>query len=589
MYNKSMSIKEKLLKELEQIIKNFGGDFIPSIEFASDLKHGDLTTNAAMILAKTLKKNPIEIAEEIVKELRIKNQESGGLDKIEVVKPGFINFRLSKEYLIKKLPEITAFEKNKNYADKKVMVEFTDPNPFKEFHIGHLYSNIVGEAIAKLLESQGAVVWRVCYQGDVGMHVAKAVWEMINLRDKLPDDTVDLPKRVEILGKAYSNGAIQYDIDVKSKQEIIEINKKIYAKDPEVFEVYQKGRRWSLEYFDSIYQRLGTTFKKFYFESEVGEYGKKFIDENIGKVFLKSDGAIVFPGDQYGLHTRVFINSEGLPTYEAKELGLAPKKYSDFAYDESIIITGNEVNEYFKVLLKVISLIFPELAQKTKHVSHGMVRLPSGKMSSRTGDVITGESLLSEAYKKAWMKIQEVTKTDFKGEYAYFSPDAKIQPSRQFSIAEQVGVGAVKYALLKSNIGSDVTFNFEESISFEGNAGPYLQYTFVRTQSLLKKVGVASSQLQNSNLEFENEELVLMRLLARFENTVQQSAEKFAPNILCNYLFELAQAFNLFYQKLPILKAEDESRKVRLALTAATGNVIKKGLYLLGIDSPERM
>ena len=374
-----------------------------------------------------------------------------------------------------------------------------------------------------------------------------------------------LSSKIEFLGKAYALGARAYEEDEKAKKEIIELNKKIYDHDREIEDLYKKGRQWSLEYFDTIYKRLGTKFKKFYFESEAGDIGSKIVRDHTGDVFEKSDGAVIFNGEKHGLHNRVFLNSQGLPTYEAKELGLAPTKYMDFKYDQSIIVTGNEIIEYFKVLLNVLKHIYPDLAARTKHVAHGMVRLPKGKMSSRTGQVITGEWLLDEAKDR----IQ------------------KAYPEMDEDTAEKVAVGAVKYAFLKSGIGRDIEFNFDESISLEGNSGPYLQYTFARTQSVLAKAGITNHELRIMNYEFEKEEELLLRAIHLFPEVVEEASDKFAPNVLCNYLFDLAQKYNLFYQKHKILESEEEG--FRLGLSQSVGQVLKNGLNLLGISAPDRM
>ena len=286
-------------------------------------------------------------------------------------------------------------------------------------------------------------------------------------------------------------------------------------------------------------------------------------------------------------------------------MGLAATKYKDFPYDLSIIITAHEQSDYFKVVLKALSLIEPELARKTKHISHGVVRLPIGKMSSRSGTIITGEWLLDEVKKRIRERYKDMDER----------------------VAEMVAVGAVKYALLKSGIGKDLSFDFDESISLEGNSGPYLQYTFARTQSVLAKVksqksthstssGLMLSEVEASkvksdketvipsaarnplgishfvrddiaNFKLESEELSLLRALYRFPEVVGEAAGSFAPNLLCNYLFDLSQKFNLFYQKHKII--ESDNREFRLALTAAVGQVIENGLDLLGIQAPKRM
>ncbi|MFI5265690.1 MAG: arginine--tRNA ligase, partial [Candidatus Levyibacteriota bacterium] len=464
------------------------------------------------------------------------------------------------------------FGQSEVLKNKKVMVEFTDPNPLKEFHIGHLYSNAVGEALSRLFESQGAEVWRVCYQGDVGLHVAKALWG-INSKLKSQNAKLEeiekkpLPVRAKFLGEAYALGAAAYT-DEKTKEEIIELNKKVYEKDPEIFPLYEKAKQWSLDYFETIYKTLGTKFVKYYFESEAGPLGKQIVEEHMGDIFRKENGAVIFPKEKSGLHTRVFINSLGLPTYEAKELGLAPKKYADFPYDTSIIVTGNEINEYFKVLLKALSLIKPDLAQKTKHVSHGMVKLPGGKMSSRTGDVITGDRLISE------------TKSKIKETYEGTSE----------SLLSEIAVGAIKYTLLKSHIGADIVFDLNESINLHGNSGPYLQYAYARTQSILGKAQGINREPSTVNRELAIEELDLLRTLVQFPEVVQRAQLEFAPSYICTYLFDLTQKFSLFYEKHRVINAENEEiRDFRLILVAGVGQVLKNGLTLLGIKSPEKI
>ncbi|MGE5042369.1 MAG: arginine--tRNA ligase [Candidatus Levyibacteriota bacterium] len=584
------SPRDHIGAKLKKIVTDLKFEKPPTIKEIDDSRFGDYFSNVAMQAFKLVKANiegtylhtdyglardPLDMAE------KIKNAfgEDEIVSKIEVAKPGFINFYLSQKSLVENLNLILQQKENFGQSailrNMKVMVEFTDPNPLKEFHIGHLYSNAVGESIARLTESQGAEVWRANYQGDVGMHVAKALWGIMHHELKMEEaEGKPLLERAKFLGEAYALGAKAYEEDEAAKQEIVSLNKKVYEKDPEVYPLYEKARQWSLDYFETIYQRLGTTFKRYYFESEAGPVGMEIVKEHIGDVFQEEGGAVIFPKEKSGLHTRVFINSLGLPTYEAKELGLAPTKYKDFPYDLSIIITGNEINEYFKVLLKALSLIRPELAEKTKHLSHGMVRLPSGKMSSRTGDVITGEWLLQETKQKL--------------EEAY--------PDMAQDVAEKLAVGAVKYALLKGTIGQDITFSFEESINLHGNSGPYVQYTHARTQSVLEKAGgtwqVASGQENYTPhaTSYQQEELDLLRMLVHFPEIVEESAEKFSPNHVCTYLFELSQAFNLFYEKHRVLNAEnDEAKNFRIALTAGVGHVLKNGLHLLGIQAPQKI
>lgn len=560
-------VKTEITAAVKKALTDFSSEEINFlVEKPENESFGDFSSNVALVAAKILKQNPLELAQKLVEKINSSRSTLPNIDKVEAVKPGFTNFYLSQEYLLSSLSKPLAFEKT--LSGKKIMVEFTDPNPFKELHIGHLYSNSVGESVSRLLEAMGADLKRANYQGDVGMHVAKALYSIMKFDteefEKLKNKT--LQEKVRFLGLKYADGAHLYENGESEKKEIEELNKKIYDKNKAIMIYYTEGRRWSLDYFETIYKRLGTKFDFYYFESEVGIDGLKLVQEYLKEgVFEESQGAVIFPGKKENLHDRVFINSMGLPTYEAKELGLALKKYQDFKFDQSIVITGNEVIGYFKVLLAALAKINPEIASKTKHLTHGMVRLPSGKMSSRTGNIVTGEWLLDEAKKLLKSKFSEM------------SEDA----------LEQVAVGAVKYALLKSSLGHDIEFNFEESINIQGNSGPYLQYSYVRTQSVLAKAQVSSSKYQAASMRLEVEELNLLRSLNRFLEVVAAAGEKFAPNTLCNYLFDLAQKFNLFYQKHKIIGNDQEA--FRLALTAGVGQTIKNGLNLLGIQAPEKM
>jgi len=564
-----VDVKTEIASVIKQSLADFTSakiDFL--IEKPQNEDFGDYSSNVALVISKILKKNPFDVATELAEKLNSSGSALPFLAKVEAVKPGFINFYLSEEFLKNNLQKAVEekYGFGKSLENKKIMVEFTDPNPFKDFHVGHLYTNTVGESISRLLVAMGANLKRANYQGDVGMHVAKAIYGIKKLKLTIQNlEKENIKERIKSLGESYALGAKDYEDDDMAKKEIEELNKKIYAKDEAVIGIYKKGRQWSLEYFESLYKRLGTKFDFYYFESEVGDSGLKLVKEYLKKgIFEESQGAVIFPGKKYSLHDRVFINSLGLPTYEAKELGLAFKKYSDFEFDQSIVITANEIIGYFKVLLMALGKINPDLAAKTKHLTHGMVRLPSGKMSSRTGNIVTGEWLLDEAKKL------------LKSKY----------PEMEEEILEQVAVGAVKYALLKSSLGHDIEFSFEESINIQGNSGPYIQYTFVRTQSVLAK-SRSEINLRSGPAKLEPEEISLLRALNNFPEVIAAAGEKFAPNVLCNYLFDLAQKFNLFYQKHKIIGSKQES--FRLDLTRGVGQVLKNGLSLLGIEAPSKM
>ena len=590
-----MQIIDKLQTQLKKVLTELK---LPPVEIhlehPADMTHGDFATNIAMVLFGQLSddqkkdfKSPRQLAEKIITALQIP---AALISKTEVAGPGFINFTLAEHFLLEELNEVLTNSDQlveQINSGKKMVVEFTDPNPFKQFHIGHLYSNTVGESIARLLAATGAEVRRANYYGDVGMHVAKSIWGM---RDKLAGQNLatlakqSIADRVKFLGESYALGATAFKENDQAKEEMTGLNKLIYqqnwADDEELKQLYETGKEWSLAYFETIYDRVGMSFDNYYPESVVAEYGLKTVQKGLAEgVFVKSKGAVVYEGEKHGLHTRVFINSEGLPTYETKELGLAPAKHEDGAYDASIIITGNEINEYFQVLLAAMKEVLPELGNKTEHIGHGMVRLPTGKMSSRTGDIITGEWLLEEAAKR----IAQVLKEAKKG----------LSKQSQGLIAEQVGQAAIKYAFLRPSIGKDIAFDFNESLSFQGNSGPYLQYTYVRCQSVLRKVNDSDVLLNikdAKDLDLATEEIDLLRNLYQYSEVVVEAMTERAPHLVCTYLYQLAQAFNLFYTKHSILQAEAAAQqKFRLALTKATATVLGQGLGLLNIALVEEM
>ena len=544
--------------------------------YPRDMKNGDYSTNIALIEAKKTNKISKELAEEMVQKLKVEIFDD--VEKIEVAGPGFINFFLKPEYFASHIPTMltdSSYGKSEKLLGKKVICEYTDPNPFKEFHIGHLMSNTIGEAISRIIEAQGAEVKRACYQGDVGLHIAMSVWAITDLK-------LDIEKaESQDLGKAYVHGSTKYKEDQNVQKEIVEINKKIFSREDSLInKIYDSGRKVSLDYFETIYKKLGTKFDFYFFESEVSQFGKEVVEKNLGSIFEKSDGAIIFHGEEHdsSLHTRVFINKEGLPTYEAKELGLSKIKYDTYPYDISIVITGNEINEYFRVLLKAMFLVFPHLSEKTKHLSHGMLRLPQGKMSSRTGTVITAMSLLGLVKEKILEKMS----------------DREMSEDKKQEVAEIVAVGALKYSVLKQTIGKDIIFDFEKSLSFEGDSGPYLQYATVRANSILKKIPQGPSLgtkdgpweegvpdgWQTTNLE---------RMFERFPSVVEKAGEECSPSYISTHLIQLAGEFNSFYASHKIIDGTDSTSPYKLAMTQSFSNVMTYGLNLLGIKVPDEM
>ena len=532
-------------------------------------KFGDYSTNVAMQLAGQLGKNPREIAEAIAGKLR----ENKDIAEVSIAGPGFINIRLNDEALRDELSKIiddSAFGKPDTYSGKIVVTEYSDPNPFKVLHAGHLYTSIVGDAISNLIEYAGGTVHRVNFGGDVGMHVAKTMWAIVgDLGGENPDKLSDIDEsdRSEWMAKCYVEGTRAYEDDELAKAEITALNKKVYQlvtdndRDSLLAQIYWTCRQWSYDYFNAFYKRIGTSFEKYYPESETASTGlKKVLEQKEKGVYVESNGAIVFIGEPYGLHTRVFVNSEGLPTYEAKDVGVSLMKWNDFHFDESIIITGNDIIEYMKVVIKSIEQFEPSLAERTRHFTHGNVKLAGGvKMSSRMGNFLRAVDVLDIA-------------TD---------ENEKAQGNRDVAPV----LGAIKYAFLKNRVGPDTIFDPKESVSIHGNSGPYLQYAYARAQSISQKQS-ADSNAQTAE-KFDDFERSLLVKMTEFPEVMKGAVEELAPHVVCTYLYDLAQTFNRFYENSHVIGDEREALRLRLVRGYAT--ILKTGLTVLGIPTPDRL
>ena len=564
-------MKEKLENLIKEALETLGvKNPEVHLEHPTEISHGDYSSNVSLIYAKDLNKNPREFAENLVSKI----QKPKEVEKIEIAGPGFINFYLSKEFFVEATKEALKSKKdfglNQNLKVQKIIIEYTQPNPFKVFHIGHLVNNIVGEAVSRLIEAESSKLKRVTYHGDVGLHVAKAIWAMRKngLNPGLLNDW----------GKAYAEGDKAYEENPEAKKEITDLNKVIYeASDKEVNRLYKLGRELSLKHFEEIYTRLGSEFDGSFFESEAGEIGKKLVESH-PEIFEKSDGAIIFPESKSDLHTRVFINSENLPTYEAKDLGLIELKRKFFKFDRSITVTDIEQAEYYKVIVKAAEFVFPSLVGKIEHLSHGRLRLAEGRMSSRTGNIIGGEDLLNQLHELA---IQKMEGRDIKNKEA---------------VADEVAVGALKFSILKQAPGKNIVFDFEKSLSFEGDSGPYLQYSAVRAKSILEKAKKekikSSTKFQRLSLDSKDRlwnVTEVEKLLYRFPEVVEIAAREYAPQKLVTYLLELSGAFNSFYAKEKIVDSSDKNSPYKVAVTKAFLTTLTNGLELLGIKVPEKM
>jgi len=557
------------MKELQEILKNtikslYSFDFEPEITPSPDNIPADFSTNAPLKLAKTLHKPPMEIAEELSEKLASPELKTF---EINVTPPGFLNFISSDEYLIEKIADLAHnFAKNissDEYENKTIICEFSDPNPFKVLHVGHLYTSIVGDSISRLFESAGAKVIRANFGGDVGLHVAKT---MFALAEK-PTDSLT----IEDIAKCYVEGTAVYEDSESAKQEITKLNKEIYKINSEKIEdtplakLYWRGRELSYEYFENFYARIGLKFDKYYPESTVATLGLKTVKEQLKKgVYELSSGAIIFNGEKFGLHTRVFVNKEGVPTYEAKDVGLIFTKWDDYHFDKSVVITGNEQLDYMKVVLKSVEQYAPELVEKTTHLTHGIVKLPgSVKMSSRKGNFLKAVDVL------------DMVKDALKSEYN--------------SDDETVALAATKYAFLKYKMGGQIIFDPKESVKMTGNSGPYLLYSAVRAKKILDRTKETKdiSPEATSPSSLLPAERNLMKKLLLYKETLSEALSELAPHKVATFLYELAQDFSRFYENCPVAGSPEE--KERKKLVALYLETMTHGLNLLGISIPEEM
>ncbi len=534
------------------------------VGYAADQKFGDYYCNAAFVVARELKVSPRELAERWAKSLA---QASAEFKSVTVAGPGFINITLT-DSAIGQLADGAATTKPDTFHGQVVVTEYSDPNPFKVLHVGHLYTSVVGDAITNLVRAAGGEVHAVNFGGDVGLHVAKSMWAIIQeLGGEEPSklNHVKASERSEWMAARYVEGSTAYEDDEVAKSSIISLNKRLYAIIVEgdhttpLAIIYWTCRSWSYDYFDAFYTRIGTKFEKYYPESENAPLGLATVRAQLAKgVYTESDGAVVFKGEPYGLHTRVFINSNGLPTYEAKDVGLIMAKWRDYHFDHSIVITGNDIAEYMKVVLKSLEQFEPELARRTTHITHGNVKLVGGvKMASRKGNFLRAVDVLDMA--------------------------TEANQAANGTADPQVVLGAVKYGFLKHRIGADLVFIPTESVSLEGNSGPYLQYAQARARSILVK---AKMKPQLSG-ELEADERTLAAMIARYPSVVDEAVQTLMPHHICTYLYELAQVFNRFYEHNRVI---DEPREAtRLWLIACYADVLSDGLSLLGIAAPERI
>jgi len=528
-------------------------------------KFGDFATNCALKLAKQVNKPPKQIAQNIAEKL----QGHPDFADVTVEGPGFINITLRDEVLINHIA--SANKTSPTFKNKVVVTEYSDPNAFKALHGGHLYTSLVGDAVANILESAGAQVYRTNFGGDVGLHVAKAMWAIIEeLGGEHPEKLENITSNhLDWVSQRYVKGNTAYEQNSKAQKEIQSLNQRVYeihktdGQNSDLSKIYWTCRQWSYDGFEDLYQRLGMKpFDKFYPESSVADLGVETIKKHIGDVYKESDGAIVFDGEAYGLFTQVFITSQGIPTYAGKDVGLIQAKYNDYKFDMSYMITDVSQKDHIAVVLKSVEKFAPKLSKNTVHHTHGRIKLAGGqKMSSRLGNVLSASDILQAT------------------DAAYQSQTGKDDST--------VTIGALKYSFLKIRAGGDIAYDPKESVSLEGNSGPYLQYAAVRARSILKNAGAAESGSKVKIDKLNDSERSLARAISQYPEILRLATRDLSPHHICNYLYELSQVFNRFYDNNRVI--DDPRSQLRLYLVNNYHKVLSHGLNILGIKIPEKM
>ncbi len=572
-------IKDKIREDLRDVLKKL--QIRPDdleLEHPLDFNNGDFSTNIALKIKKKELPIPFDLADKIIATWRA----SGLPDyiaKIEVAKPGFINIWLEDNFLITQLKEV--LEDKERYGSstsgkgKTVVIDYSSPNIAKPFGIGHLRSTIIGQAIYNLYKFSGYEVIGVNHLGDWGTQFGKLIvaikrWNKGNVNDLT----------FEKLEKLYVRFHSQAEKRPELEDEARSWFKKLEDKDQEARKIWKACIDISLKEFDHIYDLLGVKI-----DHNIGE---SFYDDKTEavislakkkKIAKKSQGALVIDLSELNIPPAILLKSDGATTYGTRDLACIAYRKKRWQPDLFIYEVGSDQKLHLKQTFAVaVKLGYGDLNQFV-HVSHGLIRLEGGKMSTRKGKTIHLEKVLEESIKKASKII--VSSNNKK----------KLLKKEQEEIAQMVGVGAIKYFDLMHHYSSDIIFDWKKMFVLEGNSAPYLQYTFARCQSVInKEEKEVVFPEDTSHLKLKKEEEVLLRTLYRFPEIVEEAKNKFSPNLLCTYLFDLAQKYNVFYNKLSILGADSpDSIEFRLSLTAAVSYIIKNGLSLLGIDTPERM
>jgi len=561
-----MNPKQEIINLLKKV-----GVKKPELSIPPDPNLGDFAL-PCFKLTKQFKQDPVLIAKTLAKKI----PKTDLIKEVKEVGP-YLNFFINKQEFAGSLIK-DILEKKDNYGKgkakkEKVMVEFSQPNTHKGFHIGHLRNVCIGDALVRIMRFDGFPVIAANYINDTGAHVAKCIWYYLNYA------TGNEPKtnKGEWLGKLYTEVVKKLAQNPELKEQVEEIHRKIEANDPELIKIWKKTRQWSLDDFNNIYKILDTKFDVWFYDNELAEPGKKIVKDLLKKKIAEiSDKATIVNLEKYGLDVALVLKSDGSALYLTKDFALAELKFKKHKIDTSIYVVAAEQRLHFQQLFKILELYGFKQAKKCYHLSYELVMLKEGKMSSRAGNIVLFSELLNDIKQKL---VHEVAKRH----------KDWTQAQKQQAI-DKIAISAIKFIMINHENNKVIIFDPVKALAFEGETGPYIQYAHARICSIFKKFGKKTvSKEFNPNTLNTKEEENLITTLSTFEDVIDQAANSYKPHLFARYMLDLAQSFNEFYHACPILQADEETKTARLNLILAVKQILKTGLNLLGIEAPVEM
>lgn len=588
-----------LKKKVQEAMSTLFSAIVPEekIGFQKTRKEfeGDITLVIFPLLTFTKGMKPDE-AGRVIGENLLDNVSE--LASFNVIK-GFLNLRFKSAYWLEKLLECGGSGPKPEFSEpaRRIVIEYSSPNTNKPLHLGHIRNNLLGFSLARLLEANGHQVKKVNLINDRGIHICKSMlaWQKWG-KGETPESTG--MKGDHLIGKYYVlfdrhfkeeaaalklKGLTEDEIQQSSPlmQEAREMLREWEQEDQEVRALWEKMNAWVYTGFDETYRRLGIDFDRIYYESETYRLGKELVEEGLEKgVFLrKEDGSVWADLASYGLDEKLLLRADGTSVYMTQDLGTAQLRHDDYNADELVYVVGNEQNYHFEVLPRLLEMLGRTWSNAIKHFSYGMVELPQGKMKSREGTVVDADDLMDEMIATARNMAMEHGKLE------------GVSEEEADQLFGMIGLGALKYFILKVDPRKKMMFNPEESVDFNGNTGPFIQYTHARIQSLKRKAEASgmAGEVQ-IHLEIGEKERSLIKLLMQYPQTLSEAGQAYSPALIANYLFDLAKEFNQFYHEHPVLAEENKAlASFRLDLCASVGAVIKEGMGILGIAVPDKM